>query len=274
MKRGLSKLGLLCLLAVGWPQDSEAANGPEEGSGGRKVKRTVEDELPGWMTHKEEAQIVAVEKLLESGNTLGALDILRHMRADGKDSPTLDLLQGIALRKDGVTSEAERLLLLAQKKLNRDARPSSELCILYADTQRLEEAIAACKRATELDPNSPAAWNNLGFLLLASERPDEALLAAEKAIELDGTQERYRNNLGMAQAALGRSDMAFRTLQSTMSKADAAYMVGLVTERFAGQDPARPWYERALKYDPTHREARDAISGRASPPADVTPEEP
>jgi tetratricopeptide (TPR) repeat protein len=230
----------------------------------------VEEGLPGWMTRGEEAQVTVVEELLETGNTMGALDVLRQMRAKGNDGPLVDLLQGVALRMDGVTSEAERLLLVAQKRLPKDARPSSELCILYADLQQLEQAIEACKRATEIDGHAPKAWNNLGFLLLASEKPAEALHAAERAIELDGTEPRYRNNLAMAQAALGREDLAFRTLQSTMSKADAAYMVGLVLERFEGQEglePPRVWYERALEYDPTHREAREASAGE-------TPEEP
>src|SRR5689334_13916845 len=98
--------------------------GPDEAPASRtkggRVKRTVEDELPGWMTHKEEAQIAAVEKLLEGGNTVSALSILRYMRSADQDSPELDLLQGIALRKDGLTSEAERLLLQAQKRMPHD----------------------------------------------------------------------------------------------------------------------------------------------------------
>lgn len=230
--------------------------------------REVEDELPGWMTRGEEARLAAAEELIKTGNTIGALDVLRQMRQDGYNGPRVDLFQGMALQKDGVMSEAERMLLAAQKKLPKDGRPSAELCILYADLARLDEAIANCKRATEIDSNSPSAWNNLGFLLLAAERPDEALLAAEHALELDGGQTRFRNNLGMAQAAVGREEIAFRTLQSTMSKADAAFMVGLVVERFTGHDPARVWYEKALAFDPNHSQAREGLG--PAPDADTT----
>jgi tetratricopeptide (TPR) repeat protein len=249
---------LALLFLAGCPK-----GGPAVPAGG--PSQEIDEGLPGWMTRGEEAQIAVVEELLESGNTVGALDVLRQMRAKGNNSPTVDLLQGKALRIDGVTTEAERMLLAAQKKLTRDARPSSELCILYADLHQLEQAVAACQRATEIDRNAPKAWNNLGFLLLASERPDEALQAAERAIELDGGEPRYRNNLAMAQAALGREDIAFRTLQSTMSKADAAYMVGVVLERFERTEPAQIWYERALQYDPTHREAQQAKAPAGSP---------
>lgn len=236
---------------------------------GARVPEEAIEELPPWMTHGDEVRLALVTTLLDSGNTLGALDILRQMRAEGYDAPILDLYQGKALRIDGVTSEAERLLLQAKKRMPRDARPPAELCVLYADLQRVDEAIDQCRRSTDIDPSIPATWNNLGFLLLAAEKPEDALLAAEQAIELDGTQARYRNNLGMAQAALGREDQAYRTLQSTMSKADAAYMVGVAVERFTGVEPARAWYEKALALDPHHAQASLAIQGGAADPVAV-----
>lgn len=223
------------------------------------------EELPPWRTHGEEVRIAVAKELLKTENTLGALDIVRQMRAEGYESPELDLLQGEALRIDGVTSEAERLLLLAHKRMPRDARASAELCILYADLQQIDQAIARCKRATEIDASNGGAWNNLGFLLLTAEQPTEALEAAEHAIDIDGAEPRYRNNLAMAQAALGREDQAYRTLQSTMTRADAAYMVGVVVERFGGIDGARPWYEKALSIDPNHPEAGPRLDPRAAP---------
>lgn len=229
------------------------------------------EELPPWRTHGEEVRIAVAKELLKTENTLGALDIIRQMRAEGYDGPELDLLQGQALRIDGVTSEAERLLLAAQKKMPRDSRPSAELCILFADLQQIEPAIERCKKATQVDPSDGGAWNNLGFLLLTAEQPTEALEAAEHAIDIDGAEPRYRNNLAMAQAALGREDQAYRTLQSTMNRADAAYMVGVVVERFAGLDDARTWYEKALSIDPNHPEAGPRLNPSGTPPA-VVPE--
>jgi tetratricopeptide (TPR) repeat protein len=232
------------------------------------IRKDQIEELPQWRTDPRSVRIALVTELLDtssgSANTVGALDIVRQMRAEGERDPTLDLLQGKALRIDGVTSESERLLLLARKRMPRDARPSQELCVLYADLNRVDEAIEECRRATELDASNPAAWNNLGFLLLAADRPEEALDATQAAIELDASQARYRNNLGMALAALGRDDQAFRALQTTMSRADAAFMVGIVIERYSGPDPARPWYERALKLDPNHAQARDGLAEGAT----------
>jgi len=235
--------------------------------------------VPPWMTKEGglEVRIQVAKDLVDSGNTVGALDVIRKMRADGIDVPQLDLLQGKALRLDGVTDEAERLLLQAQKKMPRDAGPPTELCILYADDKQLDKAVERCKKATALDPHDGKAWNNLGFLDLAANRPQDALEAAEKAVEIDSTEPRYRNNLGMAQAAIGREEQAFHTFQSTMNRADAAYMVGEVVERFKGPELAAPWYQKALQIDPGHEQAQASLQsapdgGSVPAPTDANPE--
>ncbi|MEQ1564977.1 MAG: tetratricopeptide repeat protein [Myxococcota bacterium] len=229
------------------------------------------EEMPPWMSREggEKVRIELIEQLLETGNTIGAIDILHTMRTEGYDTGEIDLLQARALRIDGVGSEAERLLAAAEKRLPRDARIPEERCVLFADEHRVEEAIAQCRRATELDPSRPKSWNNLGFLLLAAERPDEALEAAEQALQIDAGDPKYRNNLAMAQAALGRDEQAFRTFQSTMPRADAANMVAQVVERFRGPEEARAWYDRAAQMD------RPAGAEPAEPaPAPVEPAPP
>lgn len=210
------------------------------------------EEYPAWRTSGEEVRLTAIRELLSIGSTMSALDIIAQMRAEKNENPELDLLQGKALRLDGVTSEAERLLLLAEKRMGRDGRPSAELCILYADLQQVDDAVRSCQRATQLDEYDGASWNNLAYLLLADGQPVPALEAAENAVRVDATQPRYRNNLGLVQAALGRVDVAFRTLKSTMSTGDAAYMIGLVLERYASMEEASAWMERALKHEPKH----------------------
>jgi tetratricopeptide (TPR) repeat protein len=232
----------------------------------------IVDGLPPWMEHGEQVRFDVVRDLLASGNTVGALDILRVMRADGVESPLADLYQGAALRLDGVTGEAERLLLQAQKKLRDDPRPSAELCLLYADDRRLDEAIEACKRATRADAGADASmFNNLAFLLLSAGRAEEALPAAERAIELDGGDAVYRNNLALVQATLGREDQAFRTLQSTMRKADAAYMVGVAVEGARGPEAAAHWFEKALQHEPDHELTRRHLSSATTEPVPAEP---
>ncbi|HHO51840.1 MAG TPA: tetratricopeptide repeat protein [Deltaproteobacteria bacterium] len=243
-------------------------------AGKRIAREDIEDGLPPWMTEGEEVRLAIAWDLIDSYNTLGALEIVRQMRSEGFSSPELDLLQGKALLLDGVTSEAERLLLAAQKRMPRDSRPPSELCVLYADEGRIEQALAQCQRAADLDDSNAKAWNNLSFLLLAAERARDAIKAAEQAVLLDGADPRYRNNLGLAQAALGRTEVAFRTLGSTMPQADAAYMVGLAVERFESYPQALPWYERALESNPNHPGAQQKLEPPDDGAQDAPVEEP
>jgi tetratricopeptide (TPR) repeat protein len=215
--------------------------------------------LPPWMEKGEEVRLAVARELLDSGSTIEALSIIRDMRAKGFDGPELDLLQGQALREDGLMSEAERLLLEARRKMGKDPRPSEELCLLYADLHRIDEAIEACKRATSVSSPTASAYNNLCFLLLAADRPAEALVECEKAVGLDGAEARYRNNLGIAQAANGLAYEAYRTFKSTMSSSDAAYMVGFAVERYSETEEAIKWYEKALKYEPGHAQAEERL---------------
>jgi len=225
-------------------------------------KEEIQEGLPPWMTKGEEVRLAVVRELLATNNTSESLTIIRDMRAKGFDSAELDLLQGKALRLDGVTSEAETLLIRARKRLeSKDPRANEELCILYADLRRVDEAIDSCRRAT-LGPEATASgYNNLGYLLLAAGRAEEAREALEKAVELDGAESRFRNNLAMAQAACGQTDPAFRTFKSTMKPADAAYMVGVTLERFGKPDAAESWYAKALNLDPKHLETRLRMDG-------------
>ena len=245
----------------------------------------VQDELPPWMTEGEQVRLDVATKLLEQGNTISALDIIRGMRQEGYGSGEVDLLQGKALRIDGLVDESERLLMSADKKLKHDPRPATELCVLYADAGRLDEAIAQCERATSIDETSGQSWNNLGFLLLAAGRPDDALSACGEAVQLDSANPLFRNNMALAQAAVGRHEAAYQTFQSTLPRSIAAFNVGAALERFDDPEQALVYYERALSYDPSNA---DAVAARArltstdndtnpsvSPaPADDAPESP
>lgn len=229
--------------------------------------------LPPWMEDGDEVRLGVANKWLDIGYTAGALHIVSQMRAEGSESPELDLLQGRALLEQGVDSEAERLLVAATAKMNRDPRPHSELCWLYAQQDKIADAITSCERAVRLGKTDAKAWNNLAFLLLAEERLDEAKEAAEQAITLNPNEAKYRNNLGLVQAALGKSEQANRVLQSTMTVADAAYWVGATTERFHGPDEARPWYERAVEANPDHRAALAKLDPETPDGADDVPVE-
>lgn len=65
------------------------------------------------------------------------------------------------------------------------ARPTAEahtfLGWTYSFQGRLDDAIAECRRAIEIDPDFGNPWNDIGAYLIELERPDEAIPYLERA---------------------------------------------------------------------------------------------
>jgi tetratricopeptide (TPR) repeat protein len=71
-----------------------------------------------------------------------------------------------------------------------------------SDLGRLDEAIAAFRKATELAPTRSEPWTNLGIALADHGRLDEAVLAWEQALRVNRADERARSNLEEARRSL------------------------------------------------------------------------
>ncbi|MCB9671162.1 MAG: tetratricopeptide repeat protein [Alphaproteobacteria bacterium] len=237
--------------------------------------RDVQD-VPRWRTEKDTVRLEIVEKLLDGGDAIRALHMIAQMRDEKLDRPELDLYQGIALRQQGMTDDAERLLLKSRVAMPKSSKVERALCVLYADSERVDEALASCDRATDLDPEDAAAWNNYGFLLLGRD-PAASREALQHAVDLEPTNPRYRNNLAYAQAAVGDHRAALKTFLTTGSPADAHYNVGIAFERAGDDERALSYYQRALKYDAEHVYADEAVrrlrAEQPARPAEPSPEE-
>ncbi len=65
-----------------------------------------------------------------------------------------------------------------------------------ADSGNLPVALVLLKRATEVDPKSKIAWNNLGLIYLAQRENDKAVAAFQKQLEVNPYDQYAYNNLG------------------------------------------------------------------------------
>jgi len=233
---------------------------------GAKQPKGVTDELPPWANEPDRVKLDIAERLVfEKKQYVAALPLIAEMRREGVKAPVLDLLQGVSLREQGMYTEAERLLGMAERRMSGDPRVHEAYCILYADTNKLDLAIAHCEKATKIDGDRASALNNLGFLYLATGRTDEALPAFQKAVEQDGTQSRYRNNLGLAYVALGEDKAAMAAFSSANEPAEALYTMGAAVERYRSADDALPFYRDVLNYSATHQKAVHAIDRITNP---------
>ena len=65
-----------------------------------------------------------------------------------------------------------------------------------ADSGNLPVALVLLQRATEVDPKSKIAWNNLGLIYLAQRENDKAIAAFQKQLEVNPYDQYAYNNLG------------------------------------------------------------------------------
>ncbi|MGC6493487.1 MAG: tetratricopeptide repeat protein [Myxococcota bacterium] len=203
-----------------------------------------------------------------------ALVMVRELREQGISGPDIDLMQGEALAAEGLLSEAEHVLLKVLEERPREVKALRALGIVYADQNRIDEAITLLGHAVELQPDDAATRNNLGFLHLVQEDCPAAIAQLQTVMDLDATQARYRNNLAMAQVCMGNPEEALRLLRSNLTEADARYNLGVAMERFDRLDGAKLQYEAATAADPQHALAQEAIARLntpLSPPATDIP---
>ncbi|MBI4841732.1 MAG: tetratricopeptide repeat protein [candidate division NC10 bacterium] len=78
----------------------------------------------------------------------------------------------------------------------------SNLGLQYLKWGRASDAVDALRRARDLEPDNPVAWNNLGVALAGSGRLEEARQAYERAITLRGGYAKAYENLAAVLLAL------------------------------------------------------------------------
>src|SRR5439155_1516307 len=157
------------------------------------------------------------------------------------------MMQAVALHQRGQLQQAEQTYreVLKHDKRNADAmnllgliehgrgnhqmaidlirkattiRPQAEFFVnlsqAYRGAGKLKECAETCRRAVQLGPNIPEAWNNLGSALKDLNQPTEGLKAFERAVQLRPNYAVAHNNLGNTLSQLERgaeAEAEFRT---------------------------------------------------------------
>jgi tetratricopeptide (TPR) repeat protein len=127
--------------------------------------------------------------------------------------------------------------------------------LAYEQLDRLDEAIAANRRATELDPKNGRAWANLGVTLRKAKRAAESVEALERAVEVEPHKPSNWNALGLSRRDSGDQDGAcaafLRALEAAPDYAAAALNLGVLRARLGDKLGAVDALERAVAGDPT-----------------------
>ena len=89
-----------------------------------------------------------------------------------------------------------------------------ELGNIYFDTGKFQESIQAYSKYLSLNPNDANVWVDLGVMYRRNGNPAEAISSFDKAIELDPRHEQAHFNKGIVQFYdLGDRDSAMQTWQ-------------------------------------------------------------
>ena len=116
--------------------------------------------------------------------------------------------------------DVERALILYEKSIRLNATAEAHAYIGWAKSTRgrLEDAIAHCHQAIQLDPEFPNAWNDIGAYLIDLGDPDEALFFLKRATRMKANPAPSfpHYNLHRAYLALGDRDRAVRHVQASL----------------------------------------------------------
>jgi tetratricopeptide (TPR) repeat protein len=140
--------------------------------------------------------------------------------------------------------------------------------LLHNRQGRRQQAIAAFRRAAEMDPLADKARANLA-LLLRADRPRQALAWARQAARIRHQSPHNQRTLGVValdNGLLSEARLAFsRALRLQPHSAQNLYNLAVVSQRQGQHRQARNYLRRALKLDPGFRPAVEMNRGHFPP---------
>ena len=107
-------------------------------------------------------------------------------------------------------------------------------------------------RAVKNDPEDVETLNNLGFALYQNGNYRAAVDKLKRAAKLEPTNERVLNNLALALCRLGRWDEAYTHFERAGGPLVGSLNTAKMFERFAREDDAIKYYEKARQIDPNN----------------------
>jgi tetratricopeptide (TPR) repeat protein len=156
--------------------------------------------------------------------------------------------------KAGEFGLARERLKIVSKKLPFAAEVFDSLGTASQGCQRTGDAIAAFRRAIELDPEFTLAHVNLGVVLATNGRVDEAIAEYHLALKSDPSCAMAHYNLGVAFRDRGQLDEAigqFRAaLESDPELAKANSDLGTIFQKQGKLDEAIALLQKALQVNP------------------------
>lgn len=200
------------------------------------------------------ALLQRAEALNQQGKSQQALQLVNALPADSKTERSLKaLVQGQIMETANQLAAAEKTFTDA---LTYDPDNAELLYARGMIRERLDQhalAEADLRKVISLRPDSPAAYNALGYSLVErSERLEEGRKLIARAVQLMPDSGAIQDSMGWAEYRLGNLKEARRWLEKAFDSepnSEIAAHLGEVLWKLGEQDKARAMWKEGLKLD-------------------------
>jgi tetratricopeptide (TPR) repeat protein len=138
----------------------------------------------GGVFDSVEDKLDAAQLYHRAGNLPQAEEMYREILRDHPEHPEAYHLMGLIALQVGQPSVAKEFIQVAISLDGENAKYQANLGAVHFNLQEFEEAEAAYREATELDPEYGEAFLNLGILLKEQGNTDEAIDPLDRACNL------------------------------------------------------------------------------------------
>ncbi|MCC7141440.1 MAG: tetratricopeptide repeat protein [Candidatus Eisenbacteria bacterium] len=175
----------------------------------------------------------------------------------------------------GVIVAATQFALPSYSAERARAYDAYQMGLRLQKADRLDEALASMRRATELDPRDATNWHGVGVIFVRQGKLREAAEAYRQAIAIDPREATTRYNLAIVLARSGQETLALPEFQAAVEidpldpKVRTDY--GIALARTGNLPAAVSQWQEALRVAPGYAPAMRALQSAPPPAAGRSP---
>ena len=211
------------------------------------------------------ARASASTALVATGRSREAIDLLREGLRQQPDSPELLAKLGAALSAAGDAAGSIDAFERARRAGDDGPDVLNQLALVYAGSGRANDARAIFRTLIDRHPGSATAWFNLGLFELQNRRRDEAVAAFRRATAIDPSYGDAWNALGAAlvdRDTPGAIDAWRRAERLLPREYDLLFNLGMVLADSRTPAEAIPYLRRFAQEAPRDQYASDIAPRR------------
>jgi len=224
----------------------------------------------------QDAKKLLSPKTAEQSESVSLEDIkklLSPKTAEQSESIPREDIKKLLLPETAEQSEQEEAELLLKKEII-----ANDLIKKAFKETDYNEKIRLYKKALELAPDNPDAYNNLGIIYKKIKMYNLAIDSYKKALNIPGyrTPEHAHNNLGVVYKEMERYDEAIEEFKKGVaikpSFAKAWNNLGMVYKKKGMFDKATECFEKAVKLEPGYTQAAENLKNVWKLPKEKSPQ--